>query len=726
MQQGTGGVIKIRPAELELGVPGFQPTVMSSAANIFQQEVLAQSYNKDRISWNFRSPSSNLLCSPLLIGVMRLKLTCPYKLSKAQQIGPLLGVYDTNVSLVAPTAATTVATEQVLANAGVAVRGGYGYRPLLCFSSGNAVMNACESKSISVNGGTWSELNSNLYLRSLDECYVPRDTAQRAWSTCGGCKNANDSVPVSGHVLGLPDTLGISGHDHGVGNGITTSFSVLAVAHGAAAYRANDAGFRPTESATMDSGLTRRMHNFYDQIIKVAAGPAAMGGSQTYTLEIKFPISGSVFNDLWGAQGLARSDPRNRMALGLPHVNQVQVVLQFKDLFKRLIRRLGRPNQLGPANVIVGAVSGPEDIRIEFDSSWAPRLRATYIRLPSWRHYPETSVLQIYRRQVRRASGTRAAGDFGGKAFNDALFGGSGAGTVNGLRCAGDLFSSSSAQIVCPPSRAVEGHFKEVTFIGQQFPQPPSYLFFVYEKDPTYMQYNNPLLPALDLVGQPLVDNVDSKWNTIATRGVFTNDGTTNLAVKTMIGAAANANQDTYGIHSAFNQEIAARNIAQSQDSNAAIRRFECVIQSAVGSFAFRDTEAPYLQDRDRLFRTHVRNCHSQYAKAGRGAWQDRECCLLLSASDYLIGLSTSPGTVFPITLDVKIEFANRAAYAGGACFTTGLGVKGKMTFEDFIIGEPIMVGCFHQNVMSIAASSAVLSSQAFSQATTAAALQSS
>ena len=46
--------------------------------------------------------------------------------------------------------------------------------------------------------------------------------------------------------------------------------------------------------------------------------------------------------------------------------------------------------------------------------------------------------------------------------------------------------------------------------------------------------------------------------------------------------------------------------------------------------------------------------------------------------------------------------------------------------FENIIVGEPIMVACFNQNVMSIASSSAVLSSQAFSQATTAAALQSS
>ena len=89
-----------------------------------------------------------------------------------------------------------------------------------------------------------------------------------------------------------------------------------------------------------------------------------------------------------------------------------------------------------------------------------------------------------------------------------------------------------------------------------------------------------------------------------------------------------------------------------------------------------------------------------------------------------MLGLSSSPGTVFPITLDIRVKFANRAAYSGGLCFSTGV-CKEKMQFEDFIVGEPVLLGIFTQNVISIAASSAVISSQAFSQATTAAALAS-
>ena len=233
MQQATGSVIKVRPAYMELAQPSFVPQVVSSPANIFVQEVLAQSYTKDRITWNFRSPSANLLCSPLIFGTMRLKLTTPYKLCKSQQIGPLIGSYDTNVALGQATADASVFTG---VQGEFHVRGGYGYRPMFCFSSGNSVMNCCESKTISINGGTWSSLNENLYLRSLDECFVPRSQMQRQWSTCGGPKNANDSVGVSGHVLGLPDTTGYTGRDHGVAaGGLGATISILGVAHGAAA-----------------------------------------------------------------------------------------------------------------------------------------------------------------------------------------------------------------------------------------------------------------------------------------------------------------------------------------------------------------------------------------------------------------------------------------------------------------------------------------------------------
>ena len=433
MEAATGSVIKIRPAQMELAVPAFQPSVVSSPANVFIQEVAAQTYNENRMVWNFRSPSANLLCSPLMHCVFRIKLQCPYKLNKGSQIGPLLGVYDTGIG--DDGAATTESTPMAaVADTAVTPIKGYGYRPLFAFSSGNSVMNACESKSITLNGSTWNELNGNQYLRSLDRCYVPDDQAQRAWGTCGGTGNQHDSVPISGHVLGLPETLGLSGKNHNAGDlgitGVSNVYSILTATNSRAGNGADfqRMGFKCIEGASMDTGLARRMQNFYDQIVKVEpAADAAQG--RIYTIEIKAPISGSVFNDQWGAQGLARSDPRMRQALGLPHINTVQVVLQFKSLFKTLIRRLGRPNALGANNLLAGAVSAltgetgiGSDVQITLDNSFPPVLRSLFIRLPSFRSYPQSAALSVYRREVRRPSGTRTDGSWGGKIFDAGLW----------------------------------------------------------------------------------------------------------------------------------------------------------------------------------------------------------------------------------------------------------------------------------------------------------------
>ena len=408
------------------------------------------------------------------------------------------------------------------------------------------------------------------------------------------------------------------------------------------------------------------------------------------------------------------------MALGLPHINNGQVVLQFKELFKRLIRRYGRPNLVHDNTNVhaTGQASRQNEVTIVMDDTYTPNLRLTYIRLPSFRAMPQSVALAVTRREIRRAQGTRATGAFGDFEFSGQLFN-KGDTKIMGLRCGSDVSKTSSALTVRAPSRTV-GSYKDVEWTGVQFPQPPSYIFITYEKDPEYMSYDNPIAPDLRKIGlQTNAATVAAKFSKVAadnTLPAATDDWNTAFAQGIGPVTAAQIQAD----------EIAARYIAQSQDANAAILQAEIIIQSAIGSFAFRDSKDDkcFLSDRDLMWRTHVRNCHSQYCKSGRGAWQDRKSCLLLSSSDYLLGLSTSPGTVFPITLDVRIRFANRAAYRGGLCYTMGKH-KGQAEFEDFLVGEPIMVGIFTQNVLSLAASSAVYSSQAFSQATTSAALAS-
>ena len=686
----TDSVISIRSAEMEVGVPAFQPSVESTPSNVYVQEVKAQTGDENRISWVWRSPSSGLVCSPLAFGRFRLKIkSTAHKLSETELVGVLVGAMSTiGKDAVNAYQATTGMSAGAL-------REGQKYRSLLCFGEGNCVQNATESISVSINGSTWTELNGNLYSRSLSRCFEPLDVQQKAYSTCGGSCLAFDDKPLSGHVVGLPDSI------DSTGNAVTCTSNQLA-----------GCGFRVIEGLTVDSSLAQRQQNLADQIVESSmTNSHQAGGSSEITVEIRFPISGGPFNSLWGASGLSRRDPRLRMALGIPNLNQGAITYTFKNLRKVIIRRLGRPTTASNnVSYITGAAdvraTGAEDITVTFDTSASatPVLELTYLRLPSFRSYPQSSALAIYRRDCRRADGA----EHGSQSFAAALFDKSVTSDQRGLRCAAGVASDPSMYTVCPRQESIVGaaHTYDAKWTGVMFPQVPNAIFIVMQKSSDVYNLGNPAKG---------IDGIAAGFVTGAATNQF--DTNANAAASMLTKANANATRVE-----AWAQYMANRYIAQNQASNAAILQLEIVVQSAIGSFAFKSSAYPYLQDRDLLWRRHSQNCNDQYMKAGRGAWQKRASCALLSCSDFLLGLSTGPGCVFPIILDVKAKFANRAAVSSGACFTNGM-AQGKYTFEDILVGEPVLVGCFDQQILSIASSSAVLSAQAFSASTYASAV---
>ena len=687
-------VISIRPAEQEVGQPQFQPSVITSPANIYIQEVKAQTADEHRMSFAWRSPSSGLVASPLAYIRFAVKVTSTcHKLSASDMIGTLVGAQDNN-----PIGVATTGME------GGALRAGVKYRPLLCFGEGNAPLCAAESIQISVNGSTWTELNTNLYSRSLSRCFEPADVQQKAYSTCGGSCLRFDDTPLSGHVVGIPDNvyLGASATNAPAANRSLISLTAGAVT----------CGFKPIEGMTMDTSLAQRQRNFASQV-KAAATTAT---ESSVTVEVRFPLQGGPFNSLWGSSGLARSDPRLRMALGIPNLNQGVVTIVYKDLIKNVIRRLGRATSVANAAGFAAGqlLFGQQDISVAYVSDETPVLELTYIRLPAFRSYPQSSALAIYRRDCRRADGQK----HGGHAFSKELFDGSGA--LVGLRCALGDNEQPSAHTVRPQGLTVVTKDKnqyDAKWTGLQWPQVPNQIFICFQKSSAVYNLRNPMALSR-LVNKKMEDTTAN----IAGQTLFNAHGTSTITSRTHDAAIADNAAEKF---QAFGQYIANRYIAQNQGSNAAILQLEITVQSAVGSWSFRTQNYPYLQDRDLLWRKHQQNCCEDYMPAGRGFWQDRASCALLASSDFLLGISSGPGVTFPIIMDIKCKFANRAAVSSGACFTNGM-AKGRYVFEDIICGEPVCVGLFNQQILSIAASSAVLSAQAFSQQTYAAAVSQS
>ena len=684
-------IINVRSAEMEIQ-PLFRPSVQSSPANVYIQEVKAQTADESRMSWVWRSPSASLICSPLAYVTFQLKITSTtQQLTKADIVGALRGSVDQLERGVACPAAT-VATSAPFQIADDVYAAGEGCRSGIVFGEGNCCQNALESMQISINGATWTELSTNLYNRSLSRCYEPLAVQQKAYSTCGGSCLAYDDTPLSGHVLGLSNAI-ISDNQGAVG---PTEAAARATC-----------GFKKVEGMTMDSSLAQRQKNLASQIVDRVSDAAF----KTITVEVRFPLQGGPFNSLWGSK-TARSDPRSRMALGIPNLNQGNITLNFKNLRKEVIRRLGRPRLVAGADAYLSQTANiaADDLTVSFDTTKVPVLELTYIRLPSFRNYPANAVLQIYRNDCRPAD-LGQGGKYGEQVFPKGLFDGM---QLTGLRCNGTAYGGSDYTI--RPFTADRSKYEfDAVWTGQQFPQVPDYLFFCFQKSSDVYTHKNPLKDLSHVVKEYTItpDNQAATNVRLDTHG--------HAALTIAKGGGNNAIQTAVSADAAFDQYLIDRFIAQNQASNAAIMQIKITVQSAVGSWEFRANSEPYLQDRDLLWRRHAQNCNDEYMKAGRAAWQDRGSCALLSSSDFLLGLSTGSGVVFPIILDVRIKFQNRSAVQSGALFSGQ--VNGACIFEDIIVGTPVMVGLFQKQQLTIAPSSAVLSAQNLSQSTFAAAV---
>ena len=232
-------VISIRPSEQEVGVPAFQPSVVSSPSNIYIQEVQATTADDRRMSFSWRSPAPALVLSPLAFIRFRIAVKCACaKFSREEMIGSIFGEVDGQHAQDGAVATPAVQNSAFRA---------YKARPLVLLGEGNAVENACESKQINLNGSQWSQLGGDLFNRTIDECFVPNDVMQRRYSTCGGPNRMGDGQIGSGAVMGIPGDFKV---------------------HNNNATQTDNVGAVPVDVSTADSSFKLRMQNFFDQIRK--------------------------------------------------------------------------------------------------------------------------------------------------------------------------------------------------------------------------------------------------------------------------------------------------------------------------------------------------------------------------------------------------------------------------------------------------------------------------
>ena len=116
----------------------------------------------------------------------------------------------------------------------------------------------------------------------------------------------------------------------------------------------------------------------------------------------------------------------------------------------------------------------------------------------------------------------------------------------------------------------------------------------------------------------------------------------------------------------------------------------------------------PFIRKKLDLWRYHLKNCVDGYASSSVEIWAKNKSCLLLHASDFLRGISTT-NCSFPCQFDAEVKFMNKRQFFDGnaACSLIG---QGPCVLRDMIVGEPTMCMIYTGSSMTIAPSSAVTS----------------
>ena len=762
-------VITIRPAELEIA-PTFQGSLHETPVNVYRMKVDAQSSDERRMSFGWRAPGNNLLCSPQAYIEFDLNCQIPYTYTEPEAVSALYGMVDrSGGAALEKDAANNGGDTKIIGASNMTAApadfskdkvwkptetpAGRGYRGGICFGEGDAIGNCIESIQYTINGCSISHQNWHLFKRSLDRCWVPSQVMQRIYYQSGGAWNAYDCKALTGQL----------GYNHAFGNAkqATTDASVIT-------------GHTCIEGLTSDSGLTKRMKNFYACVmarnnddIKNDYPKSGTDNDARYLLSgsgfivrVRYPLSGGLFNAVWGESGLARSCPYQRLALAIPNYNQGSLTVLFKDLMKCLVRRLGRTCSLDAnrhgqlvnnsetskdnagaeiataRNATKGYGASTEynyPFTVKLRSSVKPSLHLTYLRLQSFRRYPEVASFSTYRTQTYLGpTTTEAPGDCKAKPVADIFD----SGTPEYIRlcpvnsqfareivnndtgtCA--VYNPDSAYKVGAKAVQEVSRVWTVNFQNLQFAQPPSYILIAAQKSSSCYSHQNPLIGAV----KAGVDFCEMKndYDAVETAGMCYVNATDSAEAKT--GAAIANVAETYKLPDltqrlAVYTKIAGRYVAQNQDSNLSILRLSILVQSSVGSFKFSSDKFPYLRDQAIIWNEHKRNCCTDYFKdATISDWSKRQCCVLLNVSQYLHGLGSSAGVAFPIQISADVDFANQCRFVDGIYGYDNKYYNGPMVHADPIVARPVFVGLFDKQVVQVASSSAVLSAQNLSQA---------
>ena len=357
--QGPAPIPVFRPSKLTPG-PEFQGSLLESPANIFYQQIRASRATLDRIQFQWRSVSDNLLVSPIVRVRFKLIVGSPRLWTQLTSTIPLSGL----ARLVDHNAQNTFAN--VIASNGIAAASLGAGTPCLVFADGDAFTNCCTSINLQFNGTSLSLNRTNRFWRDYQRTQLSSEDSARIYKCSGGAYDRYDQTACVVHAGGA----------HG------TDTRVAGLAEMAA-------------GITMDSGIAER-----SKTLLASAVDQTVSGNFKRTIWVSYPVPVAPLNP-WHGYVLPASCPYKNCPLAIPHLSAGGLDFLMEDFAASFIRRLDSIMAIAGATA-AGQLSGinPAAVTVEIGSTEDCILELKYFRLSHTRTLKESYRFNVWQSQT--------------------------------------------------------------------------------------------------------------------------------------------------------------------------------------------------------------------------------------------------------------------------------------------------------------------------------------
>jgi hypothetical protein len=335
----------------------FRGSLIESPANIFYQKVSASRATLNRLQFQWRSVSDNLLLSPTVMLRMKLKIKCPQvwdQICSAISVHGVAGLKDAGEDSAA----------YLTAAAGPGT-GAQMFVPCLVFADGDAFSNVCSSANLIFNGTSISLNRQNRFWRDWMRTQVACEDAARIYKAAGGSYDKYDQRPVV--AAKVPNVASVDQDLAQVSVGIT-----------------------------QDSGINERSKCLYSMSVD-----GKTTGEIERVVQISYPVPLPPFNP-WRGHSLPASCPYKSCPLAIPHLSSGSLDFLLEDFEKAFLRRLGNTKSGGDGGDVAEKITANTSRRavtmqIVPDSTY---VELKYFRLSHSRALKESYRFAIWQAQT--------------------------------------------------------------------------------------------------------------------------------------------------------------------------------------------------------------------------------------------------------------------------------------------------------------------------------------